>query len=75
VLHALLTVLAASEEGSSKVPFYLAGGALAAFAVLVSAIGIRAHGTFPPNAGAARAVMGLAVLLAATAMASAVLTS
>ena len=76
MLHALIT-LAATEEAaeSSKIPFYLLGGALAVFAVLVSAVGIRGHETFPPSTGAYRAVLGLAVLLVAGAMAAAVLTA
>jgi hypothetical protein len=63
----------AAEEGS-KTAYYIAGCALAAFAVIVSAIGISRHDTFPPSKGAARAVMGLAVILVAATMASAVLT-
>jgi hypothetical protein len=73
VLQALITIAQAEEE-SSKAAFYIAGGVLAAFAVVVSAIGIRGHETFPPSRGAARAVMGLAVLLVAATMAAAVLT-
>jgi hypothetical protein len=71
VLTALVTFAA---EEHSKTPYYIAGIALAAFAVIVSAIGITRHGTFPPSKGAARAVMGLAVLLVIATMASAVLT-
>jgi hypothetical protein len=41
---------------------------------VISAIGIRGHEHFPRTPGAARAVMGLAVLLAALTMATAVLT-
>jgi hypothetical protein len=73
VLQALIT-LAQAEEESSKTAFYVAGIALAVFAVLIGAIGIRGHETFPPSRGAARAVMGLAVLLVAATMATAVLT-
>jgi hypothetical protein len=74
VLQALLTIAQAEEE-SSKTAFYVAGIALAAFAVLVGVIGIRAHETFPSSRGAARAVMGLAVVLVAATMATAILTS
>jgi hypothetical protein len=75
VLHALIT-FAASEEGeeSSKVLFYVFGGALAVWAVVVSAIGIRAHDRFPASQGAARGVMAISVLLILCAMASAVIT-
>ena len=74
MLQALIT-LAQAEEETSKTAFYVAGGVLAAFAVVISAIGIRGHETFPPSRGAARAVMALAVVLVAATMASAILTS
>jgi hypothetical protein len=74
VLHALLTFAATEGEESSKTAFYVAGGALAAFAVVLAAIGISRHATFPPSRGAARAVMGLAAVLVLATMASAVLT-
>jgi hypothetical protein len=73
VLQALFT-LAQAEEETSKTAFYAIGIAWAAFAVVVGVIGIRAHATFPPSRVAARAVMGLAVLLTAGTMAAAVLT-
>ena len=75
MLHALIT-FAATEEGeeSSKVLFYVFGGALAVWAVVVSAIGIRAHDKFPPSRSAARGVMAISVLLILCAMASAVIT-
>jgi hypothetical protein len=76
VLHHVATLLAAVEEEAepSKTAYYVSGVVLASFAVIISAIGIRRHQTFPPGKGAARAVMGLAVLLVAATMASAVLT-
>jgi drug/metabolite transporter (DMT)-like permease len=73
VLAALIT-FAAEESEPSKVPYYVAGGMLAAFAVIVAVIGIARHENFPPTPGAARAVMGIAVLLVVATMASAVLT-
>jgi hypothetical protein len=63
-----------AAEEASKTPYYVAGIALASFAVIISAIGISRHETFPSTPGAARAVMGLAVVLVAATMASAVLT-
>jgi hypothetical protein len=63
-----------AEEEASKTPYYVAGIALAAFAVIISAIGISRHETFPPSKGALRAVMGLAAILVVATMASAVLT-
>jgi hypothetical protein len=72
VLQALLT-FAAEEEGS-KTAYYIAGSALALFAIVISAIGIRGHEHFPPSGTAARGVMALAALLVLATMASAVLT-
>jgi hypothetical protein len=73
VLQALL-IIAQAEEETSKTAFYVAGIAWAAFAVVVGVIGIRAHATFPPSSGAARAVMGLALVLTVATMATAVIT-
>jgi hypothetical protein len=76
-LPAVLELLATAAEGAeetSKTPFYVAGLALVVFALVVAAIGIRGHEHFPSTQGAARAVMGLAVLLVAVTMATAVLT-
>ncbi|MGH2948299.1 MAG: hypothetical protein ACRDPC_18935 [Solirubrobacteraceae bacterium] len=75
MLQALIALaVEAAEEETSKVPFYILGGVLAAFAVVIAAIGIRGHETFPPTKGGARAVMGLAALLVVATMAAAVLT-
>jgi hypothetical protein len=77
-LRAVLELLATAAEGgeeTSKTAFYVAGIALTLFALVIAAIGIRGHEHFPRSRGAARAVMGLAVLLVAITMASAVLTS
>ena len=73
MLELLATAVEGAEE-TSKTPFYVAGIALTVFALVVAAIGIRGHEHFPPTAGAARAVMGLAALLVAATMATAVLT-
>ena len=43
-----------AAEEASKTPYYVAGLALAAFAVIISAIGISRHATFPSSPGAAR---------------------
>ena len=69
----LALITFAAEEGS-KTAYYIAGAALAAFAVIVSAIGIRRQDRFPPSQGAMRAVIGLAAILVIATMASAVLT-
>jgi hypothetical protein len=73
VLELLLTAAEHGEE-TSKTPFYVSGLALTAFAVIVSAIGIRAHGKWPSSAGVARAVMALCALLVAATMATAIIT-
>jgi hypothetical protein len=67
-------LIAFAAETSSKVPFYLAGGALVLWALLVSSFGIRRE-TFPSSEGQARGVMAISVLLIAAAMATAVLTA
>jgi hypothetical protein len=72
---ALLIAFAASGEAEpSKVPFYVAGGILVAWALLVSVFAIRQE-TFPTSEGQARGVMGITVLLIAAAMATAVITA
>ena len=76
LLQALITFAteAAEHEETSKTPFYVAGIALTVFAVIVSAIGIRAHGHWPGSPGTARAVMGVCAVLVAATMATAVIT-
>jgi hypothetical protein len=75
LLSTLMAAAEAGEEESSKTLFYVMGAVLAAFAVIVSAIGIKRHETFPPSEGAARGVMALAAVLVALTMAAAVVTS
>ena len=57
----------------SKVPFYIAGGLLAVWAVLLSAWGIT-HADFPGSGGRARLVMLTSVLLVVATMTAAVVT-
>ncbi len=57
----------------SKVPFYVAGGLLAAWAVLIGVLGVR-RPTFPGGERGARVVMALSALLVAAAMVTAVIT-
>ena len=73
MLHAVL-VIAAEEADPSKSPFYLAGGALVAWAVLLAYIGLKRPG-FPGNEGGARGVMAITAVLMAAAMATAVITA
>ena len=76
MLHALTIIFASTEgEESSKTLFYVAGGLLAVFAVLVSALGIRRIATFPSSKGQVRGVIGLAALLVLFAAASAIITA
>ena len=64
--------LAAAEP--SKVPFYLAGGVLAAWAVVLAAIGLT-RPSFPFGNKGARGVMLISFVLMVVAMATAVTTS
>jgi hypothetical protein len=70
----LLSILAAEVAEPSKTPFYVAGGALAAWAVVVSALGLT-RPAFPGGQGAARAVSGISAILVLAAMATAVISS
>jgi len=72
-----LLVLAAEtvkeEEEAAPTLFYIAGGVLAAWAVLLAAIGLS-RPEFPGSDLASRAVMAVSALLVAAAMAAAVVT-
>ena len=69
----MLSVLVAASE-PSKVPFYFAGGALAAWAVVLSWIGLT-RPEFPFGDRGARGVMAISLLLAAIAIGMAIATS
>jgi hypothetical protein len=76
-MHALIGLVLAAEEGaeeSSKTAFYIFGGLLAVWAVVLSAIGMS-RATFPATAGAKRGVIGLTAAFVAAAMATAVITA
>jgi hypothetical protein len=73
MVHALL-VLAAEEAEPSKTAFYLCGGLLAAWAVVLAAIGLS-RPEFPGAGVAGRGVMGLTAVLVVAAMATAVITA
>ncbi len=73
----LLTSILASAEGggeTSKTAFYVLGGALAAWAVLVAVIGIT-RPDFPAKAGVARLTMLVSVVLVAGTASTAVITA
>jgi plastocyanin len=72
-LHALLPVLAAAGE-KSKTPFYIAGAVLAAWAVVVSVVGVTRPG-FPFGTTGERGVIGVSVLLVALTITMAVVTA
>jgi hypothetical protein len=65
-------LIAASE--SSKVPFYICGGALAVWAVLLAGIGLS-RPEFPNNAGGQRGVIAISFVLIVVAIGAAILTS
>ena len=58
----------------SKVPFYIAGGLLAAWAVVLAINGIR-RPDFPSTKGGRRGVIGMSVLLVLGAGSTAILTA
>jgi hypothetical protein len=77
MLHATAaSILAAAESGpaKSKTAFYILGGVLAVWAVVISAVGIT-QPEFPGKPAQARAVMAFTALLVIAATASAVATS
>jgi hypothetical protein len=71
--HALL-VLAAEEVETSKTAFYLCGGLLAAWAVVLGFVGLRSP-DFPGSGAAARGIMAVTAVLMVAAMATAVITA
>ena len=69
----MLTLLLAASE-PSKVPFYLAGGALAVWAVILATIGLT-HPSFPNNLRGQRTVIGISLLLVVITISMAIVTS
>jgi hypothetical protein len=70
-----VVLFAASEGGEhSLTAFYVAGAALAAFAVLLAIVGLS-RASFPGGTSGERAVIGLAALLVAAAMVTSVVTA
>lgn len=61
-------VAAAEEHHKSELPFFVAGGLLASFAVLISVFGFK-RPDFPASDAAARGVMAVSAMLVAGAMA------
>jgi hypothetical protein len=75
-MHALFSLVLAAEAGAekSKTAFYLLGGLLVVWAVVLSGIGMS-QATFPATVGAKRGVIALTGALVLGAMAAAVLTA
>jgi hypothetical protein len=71
-MSALLLITAADEP--SKVPFFIIGGALAVYAVILGTIGIQ-RPDFPSNMGGQRGVIALTAVIVVAAVATAILTS
>jgi len=72
-MHALLAAAAEHAE-PSKTAFYIVGGLLATWAVVLAAIGLS-RPDFPGGAAAARGGMAISTVLVAAAMVTAVATS
>jgi hypothetical protein len=77
-MHALIGLVLAAEstaaEETSKTAFYICGGLLVVWAVVLSAIGMT-RATFPETVGARSGVLLLTAVLVAAAMATAVITA
>jgi hypothetical protein len=76
-MHALTALVMAAEAGGhekSKTVFYLLGGLLTAWALVLSAIGMSSA-TFPATVGAKRGVIALTALLMLGAMVTSVTTA
>jgi hypothetical protein len=68
----VLSLLIAAAE-PSRTAFYIAGAVLAAWAVVLSTIGLT-RPSFPYGAAGQRAVIGISLILAALAIAMAIIT-
>ena len=69
----MLRLLLAEAE-PSKVPFYLAGGVLALWAVVLAGIGLT-RPSFPYNVRGQRTVIAISLILMLLAVAMAIVTS
>jgi hypothetical protein len=68
------TILAIASSEPSKVPFYLAGGALAVWALILASIGLT-RPAFPYGLRGQRAVGAISFVLMVLAIAMAIVTS
>ena len=62
---------ATEEHHKSQLPFFLGGGLLVAFAIIISIVGFKKP-EFPANEQAARGVMAVSVALVAGALGTAI---
>ena len=69
-----LLQIAAEEAEKSKVPFFVAGGLLAAWAIVLFVVGMRSQ-AFPGGQSGERTVVAVSLVLMAAAMATAVITA
>jgi hypothetical protein len=65
---------AAEEHHKSELPFFVAGGILASFAIIISVVGFKKP-EFPATEVEARGVMAVSVVFVAAAMAMIVYVS
>lgn len=68
-----LLVLAAEEAEPSKASFYIGGGVLAAWAVVLSAIGLS-RPDFPGSKGATRGIYAISGILVAITVVTSIMT-
>jgi hypothetical protein len=66
-MHALATILAAVEGEKSEVPYFIAGGLFALWAVGISLFALRSP-DFPKSKGVGRAALGVSFALAASTL-------
>ena len=69
-----LLQIAAEQAEKSKVPFFIAGGLFAAWAIVLFLVGMRTQ-AFPGGQSGQRGVLAVSVLLMLAAMATAVITA
>jgi hypothetical protein len=74
MLQGALLLAAEQAAEPSKVPFFIAGGAFAVWAIVLFAVGMRSQ-SFPGGETAQRGVVVVSVVLMAAAMATAVITA
>jgi hypothetical protein len=69
-----MSLLVAAASETSKVPFYICGGAVAVWAVLLAGIGLN-RPEFPNNATGQRGVIAVSFVLIVLAIGAAILTA